>query len=233
MDLPHPVRRGPKLQGLSELVAEALFTQWKEDELPSLERLSELCSGELESGPSVPQVQKVLARLENDGVLCVDRSRGPRFTRYFDLRRGELLRLWEKEYMSSVSQSDSLYVTARNSDAVLGRLKRAKLPGRWAVGGPSAAQLWRPTLAPGPLIEVWTDDQAWDEAKNLGTKVEGQVANLTIRRLAGARAPLWFAHHGVKSGVPLVSPARAFVETANRAGPRLDELADALFESIT
>lgn len=233
IDLPRPVRNGPKLQGLSELVAEALATPWNGDELPSLKRLSSLCSGELESGPSVPQIQKVLARLEGEGILSVDRSRGPKFTKYSDLRRGDLLRLWAREYMPSVSRSVSLYVTARDPDAVLVRLKRANLVGRWAICGPAAAQLWRPTLAPGPPIEVWTDDQAWDSAITLGAQVEDQVANLTIRRLAGASEPLWFAHHSVKGGIPLISPARAFVETARSTGPRLDELADALFESTT
>lgn len=235
VNLPRRVRSGPKLQGLSELVAEVLTTRWKGDALPSLKRLSKLSSGALEKGPSVPQVQKVLARLEAEGILNVDRSSGPKFTRYFDLRKGDLLRLWSREHMPSVSASKDvgLYVTARDPDAVLGRLKRASFVGRWAVRGPAAAQLWRPTLAPGPRIELWTDDQAWDEAIAMSAPVEDQVANLTIRRLAGSREPLWFAHHDVEGGIPLISPARAFVETAGAAGPRLDELADALYESIT
>ncbi|MBI4728741.1 MAG: hypothetical protein HY775_04470 [Acidobacteria bacterium] len=226
-----PRRRGPKLQGLSELVAEALVAHSLE-ELPPLTKLKEVCSGALRDGPSIAQIQKVLSRLEDEGILSVDRSRGPRFTRYFDVRKGDLLRLWAREHVTPVSRSLSVYVTARDPEAALSALRRARLRGRWAVGGPAAAQMWRPTLSRSPGVELWVDDRAWDDATALGAPVDEDAANLTIRRLAGGRAPLWFAHHAVQNGLPLVSPARAFVETALRGGPRLEELADALLESI-
>ncbi len=231
---PPAVRRGPKLQGLSELVAEALIAHTKE-QLPLLEKLKVICSGALGDGPSIAQIQKVLARLEAEQILSVDRTRGPRFTRYFDIQRSDLLRLWAREYMPSMTRSlgVSVYVTARDPDAVLAEVKRSKLGGRWVVGGPAAAQLWRPTLARSPRVELWVDDRAWESATKLGASVDDDVANLTVRRMAGGRQPLWFAHHKQKDGLPLVSPARAFVETVTRSGPRLDELADALLESIT
>jgi len=232
--VPLAVRRGPKLQGLSGLVAEALVVHPTGEQLPSLEKMVGICAGALAHGPSVAQIQKVLARLDAEQILSVDRSRGPRFTQYFAVQVGELLRLWAREYRPSVNRSVdvAVYVTARDPDAVLALVKRSRLRGRWAVGGPAAAQLWRPTLARTPGVELWTDDDAWEDAIKLGKAVEGEVANLTIRRLAGGRQPLWFAHHEVNTGLPVVSRARAFVETAARMGPRLDELADALLESI-
>lgn len=228
------VRRRPKLQGLSELVAEALIVHPMREQLPSLEKMEEICAGALGDGPSVAQIQKVLARLEAEQILSVDRSRGPRFTRYFDVQVGDLLRLWAREYMPSVSRSVdvALYVTARDPGTVLALVKRSKLRGRWAVGGPAAAQLWRPTVTRTPGVELWTDDDAWDDAIKLGKAVEGEVANLMIRRLAGGRQPMWYAHHKVKDGLPVISRARAFVETATSTGPRLEELADALLESL-
>lgn len=229
------VRRGPKLQGLSGLVAEALIVHTKE-QLPPLEKLMEICSGALGDGPSIAQIQKVLARLEAEQILNVDRTRGPRFTRYFDVQKSELLRLWAREYTPSVTRSVdvAVYVTARDPGAVLAVVKRSKLGGRWVVGGPAAAQLWHPTLTQTPRVELWVDDQAWESAAaKLGASVDDAVANLTIRRMVGGRQPLWFAHHKQRDGLPLVSPARAFVETVTRSGPRLDELADALLESIT
>lgn len=232
--VPPVVRRGPKLQGLSELVSEALIAHTKK-QLPPLEKLMEMCSGALGEGPSIAQIQKVLARLEAEQILNVDRTRGPRFTRYFGVQKSELLRLWAREYMPSVTRSVdvAVYVTARDPDAVLAVVKRSKLGGRWVVGGPAAAQLWHPTLTQTPRVELWVDDQAWESAIKLGASVDEDVANLTIRRMAGGRHPLWFAHHKQKGGLPLVSPARAFVETVTRSGPRLAELADALLESIT
>lgn len=232
MALPKPIRRGPKIQRLSELVAEALVAFRTGEQLPPLAKLQKICAGALADGPSIAQIQKVLARLQAEEIVSVDRSRGPKFTRYFDIRRRELLLLWAREYMPSVTASRGIYVTARDPDAVLSHVRRAKLGGRWAVGGPAAAQLWRPTLTQTPRVELWLDDSAWDAAGNLGTPVDEEVANLTIRRLAGGRQPLWFAHHQRKSGLPLISPARAYVETDSRAGPRLDELADGLLESI-
>lgn len=231
---PPAVRRGPKLQGLSELVAEALVAHPLGERLPPLMAMEKICAGALGVGPSVAQIQKVLARLEAERIVTADRSRGPRFTTYFDVRVGDLLRLWAREHTPSVSRSIdvAVYVTARDPDAVLALVKRSKVRGRWAVGGPAAAQRWRPTLARPPRVELWTDDDAWDDAIGLGEAVDDQIANLTIRRLAGGRPPLWFAHHEVKAGLPLISRARAFVETATRTGPRLDELADALLEAI-
>lgn len=231
IDLAQPRRRGPKLQGLSELVAEALVVHSFE-ELPPLAALQKICWGSLGDGPSIAQIQKVLSRLEDEGILSVDRSRGPRFTRYFAVQRNELLRLWAREHASPASQSLTVYVTARDPEAVLSVVRRARLGGRWAVGGPAAAQIWRPTLSRSPGVELWADDTAWDDATTLGAPVDENTANLTIRRLAGGRAPLWFAHYRVQNGLPLISPARAFVETASRTGPRLDELADALLESL-
>ena len=230
--LPAPKRRGPKLQGLSELVAEALIAYPVAGQLPSLEKLQEVCAGALAKGPSIAQIQKVLARLQAEQILSVDRSRGPKFTRYFDVRRRELALLWAREYMPPATQSLGCYVTARDPEAVLSHVKRSKLGGRWAVGGPAAAQLWQPTLTQAPRVDLWLDDRAWDDASRLGTSVDEEVANLMIRRVVGGREPLWFAHHKVKGGLPVVSPARAFVETGSRSGPRLDELADALLESI-
>lgn len=231
---PAPIRTGPKLRGLSELVAEALVVQSMEP-LPPLTRMKEICAGALEDGPSIPQIQKVVARLEAEQLISVDRTRGPRFTRYFDVRRADLLRLWAREYKPSVTRAldQALYVTARDPEAVLSLVRRAKFKGRWAVGGPAAAQLWQPTLTRSPHVELWVDEDAWEDATMLGAAVSDEVANLTVRRLAGGREPLWFAHHKLKAGIPLVSPARAFVETVSRAGPRLDELAHALLESAT
>jgi|GEM_PF-4924599 len=232
LELPQPQRRGPRLRGLSELVAEALVVH-PMNQLPSLEKLQELCAGALKSGPSIAQIQKVLARLEGEGLLKVDRARGRRFTRYFDVRRGELLRRWSQEYLPGVTRSVALYVTARDPDAVLSLLAKADLPGQWVVAGPAAAQLWKPTLTRTPPVEILVNDDAWEPSIALGEPVDDDAANLTVRRLAGGRAPLWYAHHRTHAGVPIISPARAFVETASRAGPRLDELAEALLESIT
>ncbi len=230
---PPPVRRGPKLQGLSELVAEALIVQSME-QLPPLETMERICAGALNDGPSIAQIQKVLARLEAEQAISVDRSRGPKFTRYFGVQKSELLRLWAREYMPSMTRALDIAwnVTARDADAVLSVVKRAKLPGRWAIGGPTAAQLWRPLLTRSPRVELWVDEVAWEEAIKLGAAVDDDVANLTVRKLGGGRPPLWFAHHRPKGSLPLVSPARAYVETSSRTGPRLDELADALLESI-
>ncbi|MGH7318457.1 MAG: hypothetical protein ACRELA_02355, partial [Candidatus Rokuibacteriota bacterium] len=123
-------------------------------------------------------------------------------------------------------------VTGRDPDAVLSVVKRAKVGGRWAIAGPAAAQLWRPLLTQAPPVELWVDEVAWEHFVKLGATVDASTSNLTIRRLAGGRAPLWFAHHRTKAGLPVISPARAYVETATRPGTRLDELADALLESI-
>lgn len=234
LGLPVPARRGPKLQGKSELIVEALLALEPAQDLPPLEKLARLASGALgESGrPSIAQTQKVIARLERDDVLMVDRSRGPKYTRYFGIRKDELLRIWAREYMPGVTKSLNLYLTAKDPDSVVLKLKRAQLSGRWAVGGPSAAQVWRPTLVPGPSIEIWVDEAAWDHVIGIGSLVDAGVANLKVRRLAGAQDSLWFAHHQIEKGVPLISPARAFVETSAAKGPRLDELADALLESI-
>lgn len=233
IDLPSPpARSGPKLQGKSELVAEGLMTLKTADDLPSMADLALLSSGKLPIALSVSQTQKVLARLEEDDVVSVDRSKGPKYTQYFDLRRDELLRLWAREYMPGVTRPVDLYITARDPDSVLMKLKRAKLGGKWAISGPSAAQIWHPTLAPGPAIEIWVDEVAWDDVIMMGTQVDSGIANLTVRRLAGAQAPLWFAHHQVRRGIPLVSRARAYVETSAAKGPRFDELAEALFEEI-
>jgi hypothetical protein len=76
------------------------------------------------------------------------------------------------------------------------------------------------------------DEIAWDHAIGMGGQVGQGVSNLTVRRLAGAQDPLWFAHHQVRKDIPLVSPARAFVETTASKGPRFEELADVLFETI-
>lgn len=230
--LPAPKRRGPKLQGLSELVAEGLTAYPTGEPLPPLEKLEEISAGALGDGPSIAQIQKVLARLAAEQILSVDRRRGPKFTRYFNVQRRDLLHVWAREYMPPATQSLEVYVTARDPGAVLSLIKRAQLAGRWAIGGPAAAQLWRPILTQAPRVELWLDDRAWEDAVKLGASVDEKVANLTIRRVAGGREPLWFAHHKAKAGLPLVSPARAYVETASRAGPRLDELADALLESI-
>jgi hypothetical protein len=233
LGLPKHSRRGPKLQGKSELIVEALLALNPVDDLPPLERLASLAAGHLGEGHlSVAQTQKVIARLEEDHVLKADRLKGPKYTRYFDLRKEELLQLWAREYMPGVTKSFDLYVTAKDADSVLSKLKGSQLSGRWVVAGPSAAQIWRPTLVPGPSIDVWADATAWDQLFATGSVVDRGVANLTVRRFAGAQDPLWFAHHQFKSGLPLVSPARAFVETTSSKGPRLDELADALFESI-
>lgn len=232
IDLPRPKSGGPKLQAKSELVAEALITLRNTDALPSVTELAELASGELHSPVSVSQTQKVLARLEEDGVLKADRSRGPKYTRYYDLQKDQLLRLWAREYMPGVSRSIDLYITARDPDSVLTRLKKAELSGSWAVSGPSAAQMWRPLLAPGPQVEIWVDEIAWDNVITLASQVDSGVANLTVRRLAGAQEPVWFAHHVVRRGIPLVSKARAYVEASASKGPRVDELADALFEEL-
>lgn len=233
IDLPRrPKSGGPKLQAKSELVAEALITISITDALPSVTELAELASGELHSSVSVSQTQKVLARLEKDGVLKADRTRGPKYTRYYDLQKDQLLRLWAREYMPGVSRSIDLYITARDPDSVLTRLKKAGLSGSWAVSGPSAAQMWRPVLAPGPQVEIWVDEIAWDNVITLASQVDSGVANLTVRRLAGAQEPLWFAHHVVRRGIPLVSKARAYVEASASKGPRVDELADALFEEL-
>lgn len=228
-----PIRRGPKLQGMSELVAETLIVQ-SLGQLPPLKTMERICAGALDDGPSIAQIQKVLARLQAEQVISVDRSRGPKFTRYFGVQKAELLRLWAREYMPSMTRAlgVALNVTARDVDAVLSVVKRAKLPGRWAIGGPAAAQLWRPLLTRSPRVELWVDEVAWKHAIKLGAAVDDDVANLTFRKLAGGRPPLWFAHHRRKGSLPLVSPARAYVETASRTGPRLDELADALLESI-
>lgn len=230
--LPPPSRSGPKLQGKSELVAEALMELKTADPLPSLAQLAKLASGFLDEAVSISQVQKVLARLQEDGALKVDRSRGPKYTHYFDLRKDELLRLWAKEFMPGVTRSMSLYVTARDPSALLRSLKKEGLVGRWAVSGASAAQIWRPMLTPGPEIEIWADDLAWDHAAAVGQHVDPGIANLTVRRLAGAQPPLWFAHHHLHGDLPVISPARAFVEASVSRGPRFDELADALFETI-
>lgn len=232
LDLPQPRRQGPRLRGLSELVAEALVVHPIE-QLPPLQKMQEICAGALENGPSIAQIQKVLARLEAEDLLKADRARGRRYTRYFDVQTGELLRRWAGEYLPSATRSLAVYVTARDAEAVLSLLRQADLRGRWAVAGPAAAQLWRPTLTRAPVIEIWADEEAWDVAMGLGAPVDDEAANLIIRRLAGGHLPLWYAHHRIERGLPLISPARAFVETSSRTGPLLDELADALLGSIT
>lgn len=157
-------------------------------------------------------------------------------------RPGRLLELWEQDG-GPEPRATGLYVSARSTEQILGRLASVRTTGGlYAVGGASAADLYEPTLTSQPTPTIWVraatppiqlaDELGGGEVVDSGANViawqaTGDPALHLSRQLATWRAT---TSEGLGS-LFLVSPARAVVEAARGAG-RAREVGENLRHSL-
>lgn len=222
----------PSLSGKAGIVVEALIQLGCEEELVSQPDVAEL------SGSTQAWTSRVFGALVEAGALEVV-GRGP--SKEWRPNLDALLRLWVEDG-GPVPDTTGMYIWSRTPDDLLRSLTRiGETEAPYAVGGVAAANLHEPTLTTVPLVNLWLPHSHLPA--ELAIHLDGELvdagANVVLWQASGdpalrlaARLDTWRedAPAGL-SGLPVVTPARAAVESLAGTG-RAPEVGEKLRERI-
>jgi hypothetical protein len=232
--------RPARLRGQSGLCAETLLRHRATDKFHA----KDLAAA---TGLSGALVSRVLARLGREGIVEATGA-GPKWRAWTLSNAGALLDRWADEEVGPQTESAIYAHgrTARDLYAKIADLEKSGIP--CALGGVAAANLWTPSLATLPWPEyLWIPASlpANQIAEALGGSVVADGANLRLWQTAGdpalyhrrpaapgqsrsmavrlsevpALAPFSVALDEKPSvEIPVVSPARAYVEALQARG---------------